>query len=335
MKLHPNYIKELENRYKDISYKDFIDNYKKSELFGRSTSSWRIESLPDDAKWVSKKDMRDEMSNKSQDEYDLFMDREKENILKEAINLGINMESEEFKKFALKRLKPKIEKFHKPFKDELDNKFFEYGIYNLSESFPVWESPNIGKTYQGYVTRSTFNFWTYDDPEVEKLLDYIKKIPNFEQLSKLRVTPQSSERSNEIIDYLTDRDKNDFLSYGDGLWEFLEQSGEDKGVAPDYQFLKLDMNNGDIIDCNLFIKINNEPQYLEQEGYWTGYEFPERQPIENITFLNPISGKWERVVLKYCEYDFGSFDYKKPGSDLLNYQGFQNYVENIKKYGKK
>ena len=339
MKFHPNYIKELKKHYKDYSYKNFLNNYKTSGLFYRDTSSWGIESLPDDAKWVTKGDMRAE---KDAGAHNVFMDREGNKLLSEIINkeYGQKKEKEIMEQFE-KRLKPKIKKFYENAKNELEDKFYEYEILNCPEDFGIWESPHIGKEYKASIARFTFNFNPTNDsgeslqtkdPELIKLLDYIKNIPNYEQLSKLKDSSSSMDESNDIKDYCLDN----YLCYGDLQYDHIEYIIRDMhAYSLSYEFLELMMNNGDSIYCDFFMKDENEPSYLELEGYFDGRENIKHQGNPSITFLNPISGEWERVVLKYYGYDYGSFDYKRPDSELLNYEGFHNTVKNIKKYGKK
>jgi hypothetical protein len=51
MKLHPNYIKALEDHYKDFSYSETIEMIKKNRLYGAASSKYTIQSLPKDRVW--------------------------------------------------------------------------------------------------------------------------------------------------------------------------------------------------------------------------------------------------------------------------------------------
>ena len=53
MKLHPNYIKALEDHYKDFSYSETIEMIKKNRLYGAASSRYTIQSLPDDRVWLT------------------------------------------------------------------------------------------------------------------------------------------------------------------------------------------------------------------------------------------------------------------------------------------
>ena len=51
MNLHPNYIKALEDHYKDFSYSETIEMIKKNRLYAAASSKYTIQSLPKDRVW--------------------------------------------------------------------------------------------------------------------------------------------------------------------------------------------------------------------------------------------------------------------------------------------
>ena len=52
MKLHENYIKLLEDHYKDFSYSETIEMIKKNRLYVAANSKYTIQSLPKDRVWA-------------------------------------------------------------------------------------------------------------------------------------------------------------------------------------------------------------------------------------------------------------------------------------------
>ena len=319
MKLHPNYIKALEDHYKDFSYSETIEMIKKNRLYGAASSKYTIQSLPKDRVWGE--DINTDTFKDSEDA-NYFMESLTD---KELHRIGSYAGTSEYRMWVSSK-KAKL------IKDNWENEEWwadpDEEIKEIEDEF----NKSKGEEFGGVIYNHLIDFTYFKDNEGSgKLItDSLKDKSEFEE----------QLRNKEIVinEYFED------AQYGNASSDiriyYFDLSFKEKQHLEIITFIKDYEGYGVLSDGT-----------LELEGLFDGYDIMKNTLTRDVKFLNPINGKWENFLLEYdndsgvsdsINYNYthhlsdDNFDFSKdfPEEDKLN-KALKLHLENIKKFGKK
>jgi hypothetical protein len=337
MKFHPNYIKVLENYYKDVSYKDFIKKYPDSEEF--VTKGLSIYLMDRRSFYDHEKDKSEPLkiilvnigSEDSAFEFD-FSD----GVAFDLMHFKFNNDIVECKPVFRSRLSynAKIQLFevflYEKFKGhEIRNRFFEKGnsihgndIQILEERYNNYladlnskvTSKKMGDDYESY------NNWVAKMKDKIEWSNYwITKHEFHHELLKSFIQGHKYAEFKNTDDKPFKFSNNYFPEFFKELDLFFR---EDISVGLPYQFYKYQIQ----LD-NDRVGLSRETGFIMDGGQPTGFHHSQM----DIELLNPISGEWRDV---YIDMMIDNED-KSIDSNVLDFPALKLHLENIKKYGKK
>ena len=318
MKLHPNYIKALEDHYKDFSYSETIEMIKKNRLYGAASSKYTIQSLPKDRVWGE--DINTDTFKDSEDA-NYFMESLTD---KELHRYGSDAGSSVYGMWVSSK-KAKL------IKDNWENEEWwadpDEEIKEIEDEF----NKSKGEEFGGVIYNHLIDFTYFKDNEGSgKLItDSLKDKSEFEE----------QLRNKEIVinEYFED------AQYGNASSDiriyYFDLSFKEKQHLEIITFIKDYEGYGVLSDGT-----------LELEGLFDGYDIMKNTLTRDVKFLNPINGKWENFLLEYdidcgvpdsINYNYthhlsdDNFDFSKdfPEENKLN-KALKLHLEYIKKYGK-
>ena len=337
MKYHPNYIKVLENYYKDISYKDFIKKYPDSEEF--VTKGLSIKLMDRRSFYDHEKDKSEPLKiilvniGSEGDAFDVFAGSSFD-----LMHFKFNNDIVECKPVFRSRLSynAKIQLFevflYEKFKGhEYLNYFFEKGNsmhrndiriveerYNnyLADLNYKGTSKKMGDDYESY------NNWIAKmrmGDDFESFNYWISKHEFHHELLK------SFIQGHKYAEFKNTDDKP-FKFSNDYFPEFFKELDlffrEDISVGLPYQFYQYEIQ----LD-NHHLALSRDTGFIMDEGQVTGFHHSQM----DIELLNPISGEWRDVYIDMrTGHEGESID-----SKVLDFPTLKLHLENIKKYGKK
>ena len=321
MRLHPNYIKALEDHYKDFSYSETIKMIKKNRLYVAANSKYTIQSLPKDRVWAE--DINTDTFKDSEDANDFI-----ELLTDEELHsYGSHTGDSEYGMWVSSKKAELI-------KDNWDNEEWWEDYSNNNELKDIEDEFNKskGEEFSGIIYNHLIDFTSLTDNEGSgKLItDSLKDKSGFEE----------QLRNKEIV-------INEYYEgsqYGNASSDlriyYFDLSFKEKQHLEIITFIKDYEGNGLGLDDGT----------LELEGHFDGKYLMKNTLTRDVKFLNPINGKWENFLLEYdndsgyrdsINYNYthhlsdDNFDFSKdfPEEDKLN-KALKLHLENIKKYGK-
>ena len=317
MKLHPNYIKALEDHYKDFSYSETIQMIKKNRLYVASSSKYTIQSLPKDRVWVSDLDLE----KFGWDAFDI-------KVLLTNSNEEFEHDSESIDGLWVSPEKANlyIKNWNNDdwWEDEKNNRKLE----KIEENFQA----SIGEKYKGVIYNHLIDIssLTMNDGDLKSIVNSIEDKSDFEDKLKNKEIEIPFFEHN-----LIEEPSPDIRIY------FLEISNENNQKIEIITFIKDYVGKGNLNDGTLEI----EPIFGEICGHL------KNTGEKDVKFINPFNGKWENILLEcydtssyresFENYNYthhlsdDNFDFSKdfPEEDKLN-KALKLHLENIKKYGK-
>ena len=329
MKLHENYIKALEDHYKDFSYSETIEMIKRNRLYGAASSKYTIQSLPKDRVWISDEGGYSDLNLEKfgDDAFDIMVFLTDKND-----EFEYDSESIPGMWVSSKKANLTIKKWDND--DWWENEKNINKLEKIEESFQA----SIGEKFKGVIYNHLLDFTTlkideydpslYIDPK--KIIDLIENKSDFKKLLK--------KREIEFEGSLQDDSSGRNYSDSSIRIQLFELEFKDKPKIETITLIKNYTGVGGII-------LDIEGTFGETCGYL------KNTGEKNIEFLNPFNGKWENFLLQYdnealhsysTKYNYthhqndDKFDFSKdfPEEDKLN-KALKLHLENIKKYGKK
>ena len=325
MKLHPNYIKALEDHYKDFSYSETIEMIKKNRLYGAASSKYTIQSLPKDRVWaedintdtfkdpedanhfielLTDEELHSYSSHTGNSEYGMWVSSKKEKLIKD------NWDNEEWWE---------------------DNHNDSKEIKDIEDDF----NESKGEDFKGIIYNNLFDFTSLElnNNEVKSLVNSIEEKSEFKHLLKTKEI--------EIDQFLQNIDDSDGINYSSDIRIY---------------YFELTFKENPNLDIITFIKDYESWGYhsdgtLDFVPYFDGKYYMKNTLTKDVKFLNPFNGKWENFILEFYNdegpwdstlYNYAyhlsddnfEFDKDFPQRDKLN-KALKLHLENIKKYGKK
>ena len=328
MNLHPNYIKALEDHYKDFSYSKTIEMIKKNRLYGAAGSKYTIQSLPKDRVWSGDINLD---NFKDVDEANGFIEfLTDEELHRYSSECGSN---ENLMWVSSKKVKL--------IEDNWDNEEWWEDYSNDNEFKEIEDNFNKskGEEFSGIIYNHLIDFTSLiiDDEKVKSIINYIEDKNDFEDKLKKKVI--EIDEWEMAKGYLLSLDGSDGMYYSSDARIY-------------YSELTIKENKN--LEIILFIKdyegygIEGDGT-LNIQGLYNGRDFIKHTIEKNVKFLNPINGKWENFLLEFegegedsINYNYthhikdDNLDFAKdfPQRDKLN-KALQIHLDNIKKYGKK
>ena len=329
MRLHENYIKALEDHYKDFSYSETVEMIKKNRLYGAASSKYTIQSLPKDRIWAEDINM-DKFKNP--DDANAFIELlTDEELHTYSSHFGSSM-------YGM-WVSPKKAKL---FMDNWDDEQWWEDYHNGSNEIEFKRieddfNKSKGEEFSGIIYNHIIDFKSLkrDNEKVESIINYIEK-NNFKD--KLKTKEIEIDEWEMAKGYLLSIDGSDGMYYSSDARIYYSE---------------ITINENKNLEIILFIKDYEADGMdgdgsLDIQGMYNGYDFMKNTLEKNIKFLNPINGKWENFLLESdgehsesINYNFthhlsqDDFDFTKdfPEEDKLN-KALKLHLENIKKYGK-
>ncbi|MDA9595644.1 hypothetical protein N9R90_00590 [Flavobacteriaceae bacterium] len=332
MKLHPNYIKALEERYKDFSYSETIEMIKKNRLYGAASSKYTIQSLPKDRVWSG--DINLEKFKKLYREQfieDDFMELLTDDELNQ---LGFKPNNN-FMWVSSKKVKLYMDNWDdKQWWEDYHNGSNEIELKNIEDDF----NKSKGEEFSGIIYNHLIDFTSLiiDDEKVKSIINYIEDKNDFEDKLKKKVI--EIDEWEMAKGYLLSLDESEGYIYSsDARIYYSELTIKENKNLEILMFIK--DYNGEGIDCDGTLNI---------QGIYNDRDYIKHTIEKNVKFLNPINGKWENFLLEFdgehsesVNYNYthhlgdDKFDFSKdfPEEDKLN-KALKLHLEYIKKYGK-
>jgi hypothetical protein len=269
MKLHPNYIKALEDHYKDFSYSETIEMIKKNRLYGVASSKYTIQSLPKDSVWGG--DINT----------DTFKDSEDANHFMELLtdeelhSYGSNAGTSEYGMWVSSK-KAKL------IKDNWENEEWwadpDEEIKEIEDEF----NESKGEDFKGIIYNQLFDFTSLEinDNGVKSLINSI-------------------EEKSEFKDHLKTKDikiDTDLQSIETGAMEY----SSDVRIY----YFELSFKENQNLDIITFIKDYESWGYhsdgtLEFIPYFDGRYYMKNTLTKDVKFLNPINGNGKTLFLNF------------------------------------
>ena len=321
MKLHENYIKALEDNYKDFSYSETIEMIKKNRLYVAANSKYTIQSLPKDRVWaedINTENFKD--ADEAMGYIEFLTDKELHNYSSHSGDSEYGMWVSS-KKAKLIKDKWEDEQWWE------DNHNDSKEINDIEDEF----NESKGEEFNGIIYNHSIDFTYLTDNEgAGKLItDSLKDKSEFEE--QLRNKEVVIDEHYEDAQYRNA--SSDIRIY------YFDLIFKEKQHLEVITFIKDYEGYGVFSDGT-----------LELEGLFDGYDIMKNTLTRDVKFLNPINGKWENFLLEYdndsgvsdsINYNYthhlsdDNFDFSKdfPEEDKLN-KALKLHLEYIKKYGK-